>query len=783
MEAAYMPWKDVMDEIAQEALLLEPGNLKACGKMLKLLDKLDQPEISEPRERLRGMLEAMIMNDLEGGAPEPEAIITAVEELYALLRGKTDETDTAPDEAAQQDKTPEPEIADITGLASAMEQESPPEPPEPVIPAETNKAPEPEIVPEPVKKAPEPKKTATAVSIPDISADDEPFVIEDADLVRDFVSEAYEHLNSIEVNSVEWEKNPNNREIINSIFRPFHTIKGVSGFLNFHKINKTAHQLENLLDECREGRLQLSPELSDLIFDGVDTLKGMIGKVEQALESGEPPSYRDFDFVTLFERIAMFINCARGTVEEVEAEPVRPVEHIGEILVKSGKVTEEQLKQTLEHQAAAEEKQFIGELLVEEAGITRRDVRDAVRKQSETTTKQVAEKYIKVDTDKMDQLLDMVGELVISQSMVTQNPEILKITDQRFMHDISQLTRVTKTLQTISMSMRLVPIGATFQKMNRIVRDLTRKSGKEINLVLEGQSAEIDRNMVEELYDPLVHMIRNSCDHGIDIPANRTAKGKPAEGTIILKAEHGGGKIVITITDDGDGLNREAILKKAREKGLIGPDEEPDEKIINNMIMMPGFSTAQKITDVSGRGVGMDVVKKAIEKLRGTVEIISQKGVGTTFVIKLPLTTAIIDGMLVKVGSNRYIIPTLAVRQLVRPEADSINSIAGRGETARIRDNLIPILRLHQFLGIEDAIENIIEAVLVVVDDNGREVALQVDALLGKQEVVIKNLGEKFTGLRGVAGSAILGDGKVALILDIPSIVSVQSGNGAGLNG
>jgi two-component system chemotaxis sensor kinase CheA len=319
--------------------------------------------------------------------------------------------------------------------------------------------------------------------------------------------------------------------------------------------------------------------------------------------------------------------------------------------------------------------------------------------------------------------------------------------------------------------MRLVPIGATFQKMNRIVRDLARKSGKEINLILEGQNAEIDRNMVEELYDPLVHMIRNSCDHGIKTPDERTEKGKPATGTILLKAEHTGGKIVITIKDDGDGLNRDAILKKAREKGLVQEDEHPDNKIIDNMILMPGFSTAQKITDVSGRGVGMDVVKKTIEKLRGTVEIESKEGEGTTFTIKLPLTTAIIDGMLVQVGEQTYIIPTLSVRQVVRPETKEINKVIGKGETANIRGSLLPLKRLHDFFGVKNAIEDPHDAVLIVVEDNGREVALQADSLLGKQEVVIKNLGEKFKDLEGIAGGAILGNGRIALILDIHGIV------------
>jgi two-component system chemotaxis sensor kinase CheA len=313
--------------------------------------------------------------------------------------------------------------------------------------------------------------------------------------------------------------------------------------------------------------------------------------------------------------------------------------------------------------------------------------------------------------------------------------------------------------------------------MNRIVRDLARKAGKQINLVLEGQNAEIDRNMVEELYDPLVHMIRNSCDHGIHTPDQRRANGKPPEGTIILKAEHIGGNVVISIKDDGEGLDRENILRKARDKGLVGKDEEPDEKTIYNLIFMPGFSTAKQVTDVSGRGVGMDVVRKTIERLRGTVEIHSERGVGSTFIIKLPLTTAIIDGMLVGIGDDRYIIPTLSVKQIIRPDAEDINTIIGKGESVKVRGHLVPVIRLYNALDIEGAIEKPENAALVIVESSGREYALLVDTLIGKQEVVIKPLGEKVKDLKGVAGGAILGDGRVGLILDIQGVVGKNDFN------
>ncbi|MFC1552696.1 chemotaxis protein CheA, partial [Candidatus Latescibacterota bacterium] len=595
-------------------------------------------------------------------------------------------------------------------------------------------------------------------------------ITEDLDLMMDFISEAKEHLDSIEINMVNWEKDPQDNEIINSIFRPFHTIKGVAGFLNLIAVNRLSHQLENLLDEAREGRIELNPELSDLIFDGVDILKSLIETTEEAVQSGEAQEYT-VDIDTFIQKISLFLNTAKMQSDLGDDVMDAPKEPIGEILVKEGKVNQDDIAEVLDKQKDQDHPKPIGEILVDEKKVTPRDVSDAIRKQKESAAPP-AGKHIKVDTVKMDQLLDLVGELVIAQSMVTHNPEVEKITDQRFGRDISQLMRITSNLQNVSMSMRLVPIGATFQKMNRIVRDLSNKSGKKINLVLEGQSAEIDRNMVEELYDPLVHMIRNSCDHGIKTPDDRTSKGKPAGGTVTLKAEHVGGKVVITIADDGDGLDREAILSKAIEKGLVSADERPDDKTIDNLIFMAGFSTAKQVTDVSGRGVGMDVVRKAIEKLHGTAEITSRTGKGTEFTINLPLTTAIIDGMLVQLGTERYIIPTLSVRQLVHPQQSDMNTIIGRGDTVKVRDKILPLIKLNKVLKIKSNNDETENSVLVILEDNGEVVALQVDSVIGKQEVVIKNIDSSSEKMEGVAGGAILGDGRVGLILDIRSIVT-----------
>ncbi len=763
-----MALADIIDRLSQEAILLEPGKVSSCGKMLSMLEEINVPSVKDEKARLKNYLETMILHDLEGGTVDVADIVSCVEKIQATLRdeergGAEEEDASGGDTRETGEDRGEAETFDLDDDDGDDEE---PEAPQEVEAEMKDTAAQEETEPD---SAPEPAPSAQPAAPAAIDEDEEE-IVEDVDLLVDFIAEAREHLDSIELNMVEWERSPNDKEIINSIFRPFHTIKGVAGFLNLKKINKLSHHLENLLDEARDGKVTLTPELSDLVFDGVDVLRSMTAANEAAVAESRPARY-DIDFNAFLNRISQVLNSSRVS-EEDDDEPVEKPEPLGEILVKEGKIKEEDLKSALEKQTANGQKKPVGELLVEEKKVSVRDVRDAIRKQTELVRPKV-DKFIKVDTTKMDQLLNTVGELVIAQSMVQHNPEALKITDQRFIRDISQLSRVTSTLQNISMSMRLVPIGATFQKMNRIVRDLSRKSGKEINLILKGESAEIDRNMVEELYDPLVHMIRNSCDHGIKTPDKREAAGKPKEGTIELKAEHAGGKIVITIADDGEGLDRDRIMAKAREKGIWNEEEPPDNKTIDNFIFAAGFSTAQKITDVSGRGVGMDVVRKALEKLHGTVEIESNPGVGTTFIIKLPLTTAIIDGMVVQLGEQRYIVPTLNVRQLVHPKEGDINVIVGRGKTVKVRENLLPLVRLGDVLGVQANARNGSDGVLVIVEDGDREVALQVDTVIGKQEVVIKNLGEKFSSMQGVAGGAILGDGRVGLILDIRSLTTI----------
>jgi len=385
---------------------------------------------------------------------------------------------------------------------------------------------------------------------------------------------------------------------------------------------------------------------------------------------------------------------------------------------------------------------------------------------------------IRITIEKLDTLVDLVAELVIAQAMVVQNPELSELGDHALSRDILVLQRITKDLQHNAMSLRMVPIRGAFQKITRLVRDLAAAQDKQIQLLIQGEETEIDRNIVGELSDPLIHMVRNSCDHGIESPQDRIAAGKPAIGTIRLSAYHQGGGIVVKISDDGKGLDPERIYKKAVERGMIEDGVSLSKEEIFDFIFAPGFSTAAVVTDLSGRGVGMDVVRGNISKLRGRIEVSSEVGVGTTFTIFLPLTLAIIDGMVVGVGDNRYVIPTLAVRESFRPTPDMISVVFDHGKLVRKRNQLIPLIHLGDLLGIPYRHPDAADGIVILVESGTTQRCIVVDSLIGKSEIVIKDLGPAFEGQNAMSGAAIMGDGRVALILDVDAIVSQsQSGH------
>ncbi len=385
---------------------------------------------------------------------------------------------------------------------------------------------------------------------------------------------------------------------------------------------------------------------------------------------------------------------------------------------------------------------------------------------------------IRVDVQKVDQLVNLVGEFVIAQAMLM---DALKKLDHGIMEKLSDVLDVlqqrSSELQETVLSVRMLPVGTVFSRLPRVVHDLSRKLGKEVNLEVIGEETELDKGMIEALIDPLTHLVRNCLDHGIEMPDERIKRGKPGRGTIEVRAAHEGGGIVIEVKDDGAGLNRQKLLSKARERGLVPPEKNDDEfsdEQVYAMIMMPGFSTASVVTEVSGRGVGMDVVKKNVEQLGGRVQIESAPGQGTTFILRLPLTLAIIDGMLVSVGEEVYVVPLTTILESLKIDPSHLKTVASRGRTLRVRGEYLPVIHLAELFNIPAKAQDVADGIAVIVDAQGKKAALVVDDLFGQTQVVVKSLSQNFKKIAGFAGATILGNGKVTLILDCAGLLSIQ---------
>ena len=589
----------------------------------------------------------------------------------------------------------------------------------------------------------------------------------DPELLNDFILEAREHLTGIELQLLTLDQDAANREAIHAVFRGFHTIKGMAGFLDLNEVRDLSHEVETVLDLARNGQLSITSEVIDAILASKDYLSHWMGELEGMLHSGRNPQPKDNQAL-----IQMIRGLAGGNaVAEVRA--AAPREEVAappppEAALPADAIGMRASEEPLPEETAQEETESRG--LIELARQVAAPQADAPETPKPAETPAAVARSIKVDTAKLDYLVDMVGEMVIAQSMVRHDPDLVTGVRPRLARNLSQLARITDEVQRTAMSMRMIPIGQLFQKTARLVRDLSRKAGKQVDLELSGEDTELDRNIVEELADPLMHMVRNAVDHGIETPEERVKAGKPASAKVLLKAAHQAGHILIQISDDGRGLDRDRILRKARDKGLIDAGAQLSEGEIFNLIFLPGFSTAEKITDVSGRGVGMDVVRKHVQKLRGRVDVQSQAGQGASFSMKLPLTLAIIDGLVVAVGSQRYIVPIFAVREMLKPAREAISTIRGQEEMALVRGALLPLVRLHRRFGVEPRFADPWDSLLIVSESGGRQFCLMVDELIGKQEVVIKTLGEAMRNIRGVAGGAILGDGRVGLILDLEGL-------------
>lgn len=701
-----------------------------------------------------------------------------------------------------------------------------------------------------------------------------------------FVEETMEKLEELENGLLQLEKSADDKELLNTIFRAAHTIKGSGGSLGFNDISKFTHRMEELLDLVRQDKLTPDKEMINTLLEATDMIKEMTENISsgaafdfsrcgplvtrmegmktgsnqqsaisnqpsevksvQATSSPEAQSYRiifapDRDILkrgidplmiiedlkglgeitsisanldtvpelhelnpeTLYLNWDILLNTDKGAdkirqvfefVEEgseIRILPATAPEEgtplLGKLLIEDGVVKLCDIKDALKEQKR------LGDILVEQGKATPEDIKRALEKQNAKKTeafKTTVASSIRVDIGKLETLTNLVSEMVIIQSMFQQalttggqgtsvaaagsggnnegnNGRPSEKVDLLFSH----LQRIGKDIQESAMSLRMLPVGDVFQRFARLVRELSASKGKDIELVITGEDTELDKGILEKITDPLVHLIRNSIDHGMEMPEERVAAGKPPKGAIHLSAYQMGDSIYIDVSDDGRGLNRKKIIDKAVSKGLINNADGLTDSQVNNLIFLPGFSTADSITDISGRGVGMDVVKKNIDALNGRVFIRTELAKGTTISIKLPLTLVIIDGLTVLVGDETFVIPLSSVVETIRPGRNDVRTINEMGEVIDVRGEYIPLLKLYKLLGIPAWNENPWDAIVIVTAYEGRKYCLLIDDLLGQQQVVIKSLGTAVPKISDIAGGTILGDGKVALVLDVPGLI------------
>ncbi len=595
-------------------------------------------------------------------------------------------------------------------------------------------------------------------------------------LFGEFLTESADGIGRVDEILMNVEQEGATPDSVNSLFRVFHTIKGTAGFLELEHVVELAHTTETMLNKCREGALALEGAVIDVVFDATTAMRTLLDGIRAAIEKSTAFP-RPGDLSALLKRIEAATEGVPLAEKPIPA--VAPGEKLGEVLQRPpAAVPPAIIEKALERQP--ETGRRLGEELVADGAARPEDVAHALRAQArvekEPPKEAAAEgpvklkETIKVDLERVDSLVEMIGELVVVESMVVNAPEINRTGAVRVRNMLAQLAKVTRDLQDVGMRMRMVPVAGVFQKMARMVRDLSRKNGKQVRLVTSGESTEMDRSMVEQIADPLVHMIRNSMDHGVEGPEERARQGKPETGVIKLSAYHEGGSVVIEIADDGRGLNRERIIHKAIEKGLITSTEGMTEADIDALIFAPGFSTAAQVTEISGRGVGMDVVKRNIEGMRGRVLISTTQGQGTRFKMVLPLTLAIIDGMLVASGKERYIVPTLSIVESIQPDRSMLVTLAAQNEMINLRGEILPLIRLDRLFRLEGAKGDPTEALVVVVEGVGKRFGVLVDEVVAQQQVVIKTMGSGLSRTPFVSGAAILSDGKVGLILNVEEI-------------
>lgn len=634
-----------------------------------------------------------------------------------------------------------------------------------------------------------------------------------------FFEESFEGLDTMESGLLSLSRaEPGDGEAIHTIFRAAHSIKGGAGTFGFTDVARFTHVVETLLDEMRDGRRVASAEAVNLLLEAVDVLRAMLTAVrEKSATDGERVQ-------AVFSRMEALLSggataSQRGSPPRVAAEATggwlirfRPKPHLFKTgndplrilreLATLGPLQVEADLGALPALAALDaQSSYLGWLLrlkadvpraavtevfswvegdaeltieplpadsktVERAGQERRTGEDR-RAGGESTS-------IRVDTAKVDALINMVGELVITQNILRQVGEHFDMSKLDALHKaLADLERNTRELQESVMRIRMLPMSFAFSRFPRLVHDVSHKLGKKVELRMSGEGTELDKTVLEKIVDPLVHLVRNALDHGIEVPEVRRAAGKPETGLLTLSACHKGGNVEIAISDDGAGLNTERILRKAKERGLVRDSDALTEEQIHELIFLPGFSTAEEVSDLSGRGVGMDVVRRNIAALGGAVEIRSECGKGARFTVRLPLTLAIVEGQSAAVGNEFYIVPLVSIVVSLQVKRAQISRLAGHNEVLRFRDEYVPVIRLHELFGVKPRATELEDGLIVVVEGDGRRAGLFVDELLGQQQVVIKSLEVNYRRVEGVSGATILGDGSVALILDIPGLIRI----------
>lgn len=646
-----------------------------------------------------------------------------------------------------------------------------------------------------------------------------------------FFEESLEGLDNMETALLALDEG-GDKELVHTIFRAAHSIKGGAATFGFPEMAAFTHEAESLLDELRDGRRAIDKPIIELLLRTVDCLRGMFARAQagQPLNDEVAEGLRG-ELAAMMGRAAETQVKARRARDHADAwkitfrphpgmaasgnDPLRLLRelkalgeltvtaeldklpaldaldvsqcHIGWVMELRGQVTREAIKSVFDWveddcDLAIEPLHLVAPPAAAEAPkseAARATVTDAatVRAARESAPAANAESSsVRVSIDKIDSLIDLVGELVITQSMLDQFREEFDINKLALLQEgLTQLARHTRELQESVMGIRMLPIGSVFNRFPRLVRDLSGKLGKNVRLDMHGEHTELDKTVLEKIGDPLVHLVRNAIDHGLEMPDKRRAAGKLEQGTLRLEAFHRGGSIVVEVGDDGAGLNREAIVAKAIQRGLISSGEGMGDDAVAELIFQPGFSTAAVTTDLSGRGVGMDVVRRNVSDLGGTVTIRTTPGKGSVFTIVLPLTLAIIDGLTAAVGQECYIVPLVSIVESVQLKADAVRSVVGGGELFRFRGEYLPVIRLHDTFGCTGARQAIEDGLMIVVEGEGTRVGLFVDGLIGQQQAVVKSLEANYRRVSGVSGATILADGSVALIVDIAGLIRLQA--------